>query len=332
MISLRELILKSPHRLALPISVYPGLHLTGAKVHDLVTNPQAQAQAIAALRRRYDQSFVVTAMDLSVEAETFGAAVKWADGEVPTVQGRLLTDAAGIAALAVPDVLAGRARVHLESARRLLALPDAVPVLGGIIGPFSLAGRLFGVSEMLELTMDDTEAAQALMEKTTACQIAYARAFRDAGVQGLVMAEPASGLLSPNGMRTFVTPYVQRILAAVEAPGFEIILHNCGARLAHREALLATGAKLFHFGAPMDLPEALKQFPADRVLCGNLDPAAVFVNADAATAREKARALLAAARNHRNFVLSSGCDLPPNTKLENLDAFYAALREENGEK
>ncbi len=40
-------------------------------------------------------------------------------------------------------------------------------MLGGLIGPFSLAGRLFGVSESLELTLTEPETTKALLEKTT---------------------------------------------------------------------------------------------------------------------------------------------------------------------
>jgi uroporphyrinogen decarboxylase len=75
----------------------------------------------------------------------------------------------------------------------------------------------------------------------------------------------------------------------------------------------------------MDLPAALKQVPPEVILCGNLDPAKVFVNSTATEVGQAARALLDATRAHRNHVLSSGCDVPPGTKPENIDAFYQAL-------
>jgi uroporphyrinogen decarboxylase len=46
--------------------------------------------------------------------------------------------------------------------------------------------------------------------------------------------------------------------------------------------------------------------------------------------RVRVQSLLAAVRGYPNFVLSSGCDLPPQTPLFNVDAFFAALEEENG--
>ena len=75
----------------------------------------------------------------------------------------------------------------------------------------------------------------------------------------------------------------------------------------------------------MDLPCALKQAPPDVVLCGNLDPAKVFVNSTPSEVLAAAKHLVEATQAYRNFVLSSGCDIPPGTNLANIDAFYQAL-------
>jgi uroporphyrinogen decarboxylase len=77
----------------------------------------------------------------------------------------------------------------------------------------------------------------------------------------------------------------------------------------------------------MDIAAALAKVPADVVLCGNLDPSGVFVQLPPAEISSRVRALLATTSARRNFVLSSGCDVPPNTPLANLDAFYAALNQ-----
>ena len=131
-------------------------------------------------------------------------------------------------AVVVPVVGDGRTSVYLETVRGLARASDGVPVLAGMIGPFSLAGRLFGVSQALEATASEPELVESLGEKTTLFLTRYAAAFREAGATGLIMAEPTAGLLSPRGLARFSSPYVKRILEAVEGPGFEIILHNCG--------------------------------------------------------------------------------------------------------
>ena len=77
--------------------------------------------------------------------------------------------------------------------------------------------------------------------------------------------------------------------------------------------------------APMDIASALAKVPADVVLCGNLDPVAVFLQSPPADVAAKAAQLLSVTRAHRNFVISSGCDVPPASPLANLDAFYETV-------
>jgi uroporphyrinogen decarboxylase len=321
-----RLVLESPRRMVMPISVYPGLALTGAKVSDIVTTPQAQVEAQAALHGRYQTPFLLSAMDLSAEAEAFGCALMMSDSEVPTVTGRLITNLEEAQRLAVPKPGDARTNVYLEAVRQLRQLPGNVPVLGGCIGPFSLAARLAGVSEALELTMTEPDLMHTLIEKSATFLTAYLRAFKQAGASGVIMAEPAAGLLSPRGLSAFSSAYVRQIASAVCEDNFAMILHNCGAKLVHVPAILETGLSAFHFGAPMDIAAALQKVPATTVLCGNLDPSGVFCQVSPEETHARATALLSATAAQRNFVLSSGCDIPPNAKLANLDAFYQALR------
>ena len=327
--SFNQIALKSSPRLALPIAVYPGLALTGAKVSDIVTSAHAQLDAQVALHQRNPSPFVLSAMDLSAEAEAFGCTVMMSDSEIPTVTGRLVTDMAQAAKLAVPQPGDARTSVYLETVRLLAKLPDEPFVFAGCIGPFSLAARLVGVSEAMELTVTEPELMHLLLQKSARFLADYLRAFRAAGARGVIMAEPAAGLLSPRGLATYSSAYIRRIAAETANGDFTILLHNCAAKLVHLPAILETGLKTFHFGAPMDIAAALGAVAPDVVLCGNLDPTAVFVQLPPAQVTARAGQLLAAVSSHPNFVLSSGCDLPPNASLASLDAFYQALNSTN---
>jgi uroporphyrinogen decarboxylase len=201
-------------------------------------------------------------------------------------------------------------------------------VLGGCIGPFSLAARLVGVSEAMEMTVTEPDVIHLLLEKSAAFLTNYLRAFRQAGADGVIMAEPAAGLLSPRSMSQFSSAYLKSIDAALGDDRFAIILHNCAAKLLHLPAVLESGLKTFHFGAPMDIAAALEKVPAEVVLCGNLDPTSVFVQLPPDEIRSRVTTLLAAAAAHCNFVLSSGCDVPPTASLASLDAFYDAVKQE----
>jgi uroporphyrinogen decarboxylase len=308
----------------MPIAVFPGLALTGGTVREAVTDPAAQFAASLALHRRYGTRFALSAMDLSVESEAFGCQIVMSDNEIPTVTGSLIGNLEGAKALRVPQPGEGRTPVYLETVKRLAGLPERPLVLAGCIGPFSLAARLVGVSEAMVFTLTEPELMHRLLEKSAQFLAAYVRAFQAAGAGGLVMAEPAAGLLSPKGMAEFSSAYVRRILGEVGDPRFSFILHNCGAKLLHLPALLESGARIFHFGAPMDIVAALKQTPAEVILCGNLDPSAVFVQGTPEQVAELTRQRLRETGGSRRFVISSGCDVPARAPLANLDAFFDA--------
>lgn len=97
-----------------------------------------------------------------------------------------------------------------------------------MIGPFSLAGRLFDMTEIMLAVLTEPEAAQVLLDKCTQFLTKYAKAYKSAGANGVIIAEPAAGLLSPPLCQQFSSVYLQKVVAAVQDDYFMVILHNCG--------------------------------------------------------------------------------------------------------
>lgn len=322
-----KFILESPSRVPMPIGVYAGLEITGASVKDAVTNSNHQAEAVLALHERFHTQVLLTAMDLSAEAEAFGCEIRMSDDEIPTVIGRLVKNENEVDHLAIP--LAGdlRTSIHLQTAQKLVKLSDKYPVLGGVIGPFSLAGRLFGVSEILELSLTNPNITRKLLQKVTKFLIDYIQLFRDQGVCGVIMAEPAAGLLSPGGLSQFSSMYIKKIVEETQTENFTIILHNCGAKIVHLPKILESGAEIFHFGAPMDIGQAIKTVGSEVILSGNLDPTNIFHSGSSLDVKENTKSLMTLTSGYKNFIISSGCDIPPHTPVNNLDVFFNTVRE-----
>ena len=318
--------MNSPTRIPLLIGIYAGLEITGASVREAVSNSKKQVEAILALHKQFHTQLLLTAMDLSVEAEAFGCQVRLTDDEIPTVIRKMEINADQINRLSVPEVGKDRTEVQLKTSRDLVAQNLGLPVLGGIIGPFSLAGRIIGVSEALELSLSDPDLLESLLSKVTRFLIDYTRAFRDEKADGVIMAEPAAGLLSPRGLSRFSSKYVKEIVDETQCDEFSVVYHNCGARMIHLSEIIKTGAEIFHFGAPMDIAKALEQVDRNTILAGNLDPASVFLNGTVEEVIDQTKKLLGVTAACRNFIISSGCDIPPHTPIANLEAFYSTVR------
>ena len=314
----------APVKKAMPILSFPGIHLTGLTVEEMVRDGHLQAVCMEAVAKRFDTGAAFSLMDLSVEAEAFGSPIHYSGDEVPTVTAAIIHDEEEAEALRVPEVGEGRTGECVKGIREICGLITDRPVLAGIIGPYSLAGRLLDMTEIMVLCYEEPELVETVLKKTTEFLIKYARAFKEAGADGIAIAEPAAGLLSPGLIAEFSTPYVKQIRDAVEDDSFMILYHNCGNAVPLLDNIKEIGAAGYSFGNAIDIEEALKVMPGDSIVIGNIDPAGIIRNGTPEQIREETLALMERCCKYPNFVVASGCDIPPNTSLENIEEFFGA--------
>jgi len=317
------------YKKASPILSFPCVSLLGVKVAELISDSELQAKGMKAVADRVDAAASVSFMDLSVEAECFGATVCVSDDEVPTVTGRLINYMDEAIALQIPVIGSCRTQTYIDAVKKAAETITDRPVLAGIIGPFSLASRLLDVSEIMIDCYDDPDMVHLILEKATQFLIEYAKAYKVAGANGIMMAEPVAGLLSPVLEEEFSSPYIKRIVDAVQDDNFIVIYHNCGDNVPKMlDSILSTGCEAYHFGNAVDMEkDILSKVPSGVIVMGNIDPAGVLRIGTPEEVRTTTLDLLERCSKYPNFVLSSGCDIPPMTPWENINAFFAASKE-----
>ena len=310
---------------ALPVMTHPGIELNGHTVREAVSNGRVHYEAVMTLTKRYNSVAAATIMDLTTEAEAFGAEIAFSDEAVPAVSSRLLPDVESINRLQVPSLSAGRIPQYLKA--NLLAAKEISdrPLFAGCIGPFSLAGRLYDMSGIMMLIYENPDAAHTLLAKCTQFIEKYCQALKATGANGVVMAEPAAGLMSNDDCKEFSSAYVKYIVNKVQDDSFIVILHNCGNTGHCTEAMVSTGAAAYHFGNKCKMEEVIKDVPPTALAMGNIDPVSVFKDGMPFQMRQTVTDLLTQMKPYPNFVLSSGCDTPPHTPLANIDAFFESL-------
>ena len=316
---------------AIPVMTHPGIEQNGHNVHEAVSNGRIHAEAVIKLAQSYPSAAACTIMDLTTEAEAFGADITFSNEAVPAVNGHLLSDAKSIRQLQVPSLKAGRIPQYLKAN---LLVSEAIhdrSVFAGCIGPFSLAGRLYDMSEIMVLIYENPDAAHELLQKCTSFIEKYCLALKETGANGVMMAEPAAGLLSDNDCLTFSSQYVRRIVEHVQDDHFILILHNCGNTGHCTKAMVATGAAAYHFGNKCKMEEVIKDVPPTALAMGNLDPVSRFKDGTPQEMRLATLELLDKMKPYPNFVLSSGCDTPPHTPIDNVNAFFEALNAWNNQ-
>ena len=308
---------------------HPGIEIIGKTVREAVTDGTVHSDAICALNGRFPSAAVTAIMDLTVEAEAFGADVAFSEDDIPNVTGRLVSDFESVQALRVPGLDRGRVPQYLLANRLTAERIKDKPIYGGCIGPFSLAGRLFDLSELMMAIYIEPDTVTLLLERCTQFISSYVKAMKDTGISGVIMAEPAAGLISNDDCLSWSTAYVREIVDEVQDDSFSVILHNCGNTGHCTDAMARSGAAALHIGNRADMVEALKSCPADIPVMGNIDPVGILGQASSETVKSETLKLLEATAEWDNFILSSGCDVPPHIPFENIKAFYSALEEFN---
>lgn len=325
-------LLDSDKRIAIPIMTHPGIEAIGKKVFDAVTNGEVHYQAIRNVTGTYNTAACTVIMDLTVEAEAFGCTINMPEHEVPSVTGRLVYDEESVNRLQVPSLSVGRMPEYLKANRLAIENIKDKPVLSGCIGPFSLAGRLYDMSEIMVGIYIEPDVIKTLLDKCTAYITAYCKELKSLGATGVIMAEPAAGLLSNDDCQEYSTVYVKQIVEAVQDENFTVILHNCGNKGQCTQAMIDSGAAALHFGNAVDMVATLEQCPSDLIVMGNIDPVGILKQASSEDVYRITSDLLTKTAGYKNFVVSSGCDMPPLVPEANIKAFYKAVADFNGVK
>jgi len=76
----------------------------------------------------------------------------------------------------------------------------------------------------------------------------------------------------------------------------------------------------------VNLQREIVNIPANIVVMGNIDPKRVMQRGTPEDVRWEVRRLLRNVQAARNFVLSTGCDVPADTPIRNLEAMMEEAR------
>lgn len=314
----------------LPVLYFPVLGKMGMDLPSSVNNPENIAKVMKEVIDEYpDTIAAVTGMDLTVDAEAFGARVNYSENQSPNLVNHILNSKEDIENLQLPDIHSARVDVFTAACREAQKLITDRPVFGGMLGPFSLAANLLDINQCLMMTITDKSSLHILLEKCCDWLIKRAVEYKNAGANGIFVAEPTAGLLSPDACDEFSSVYINKMVEAVQDEHFFIILHNCGRVTKSVKSMCSTGCKGLHFGNGVDMKDIMPQADSDILIFGNLDPSTVFFMGTPESVYEKTKVLLEEMAPYPNFVLSSGCDLAPSVKEENLKAYFNACREYN---
>jgi uroporphyrinogen decarboxylase len=305
-----------------PLAGFPGIQLTGTSVRENLFNPRTQVRSLLALYADIKPDALFTMMDLTVEAEFLGCKLTITDDDPPAVADPALKDGDAIDAFFENKTVGGRMPLFAEVIGELKRTLD-VPVCAYVIGPLTLAGEIMDLVHVMKATRKNPDQLHRVLSKCTEVIIDYAILLENAGADLICVLEPSAMMISAVQFPEFSGQYCQKIFS--EGISGIRVLHICGDTNHLILEMEKTGADGLSLDKQVVLPQAYDTLCDETVLIGNIDPVSVLTFSDTAAVKSKSLELIQAMQAKENFILSSGCDIPPLAPIENIKAMVSAI-------
>ena len=303
--------------------------LAGVPLDEYVQDGEVLARCQVAAWKRYGYDAVFSLMDVNVETEACGSALLQRKNQYPVIQRHALSPESDWDALARPDPeQAGRMPEMLKALGILRQeLGHEALIVGCVLGPFTLAAQLLGLETTLYLAIDDPPRLERLMDFATEVIIGYAEAQLRSGAHLPVVLDPAASpaVVPSQFFREFELPRLQRVFRALADAGATANwLHIAGPVQTILPYYAEAGVDIANFDYCVDVAEASSLLPIT-CLDGNIKSLS-FVERSPAEIEAESRELLRAFGDRGGFILSSGCEIPPESRPENVAAMVRAAR------
>lgn len=193
---------------------------------------------------------------------------------------------------------------------------------GWVLGPFTMAGQLLELDILLKGTGKFRAQIEELLEKTTDIVIQAARHYQDIGVDYLNIREMGTGtdIISPRTWKAMVQPNLTRVFDALESPK---ILHICGSTDIIVEMMNDCGADALSVDQKNNVAETRKKLGDHTILLGNFDPFGTLVQME----KQQVGDVIKRCIDEGVDAVWPGCDIWPEAKQENVEAYVEAVRE-----
>lgn len=223
-----------------------------------------------------------------------------------------------------PNDFLSRGRIpELLKAVRIIKkeLGDTVPIIGGIIGPFTIAGSLLDTVTILKASLRKPEKMLPFLEIGQKAGAELAKALIDAGADIISCEDMTASpeMIPPNTYRDYALVYQIRQFESIPVPK---ILHICGNVNPILRYMGQTGAQILSLEPKADARTAREQCGPDMILMGGVDTATTLFMQDVETVKEGCEESISQGIQ----ILAPGCAVAPGTPTENLLAMVEVAK------
>ena len=294
----------------------------GFSVNDILNTPEKLVYSQYYCTKNFGYDIANDIGGVSAEAEALGSIFKKHEDSFPTLLEPVVKDYdADLKKLrTINPYKDGRLPLNLEIVSRLKELcQDEYPVAAYLQAPFRCASMVRGSSKIYIDMKKNKENLHKLLEITTLNELIYGVALVHAGADILMLSDPTSSgdTISRSQWEEFGCIYTKRLVGELKKTGVKIFLHVCGNVTDRLDSFAQLGVDGISVDEKVDLAKAREIVGKKICLLGNVSPTKIMYNTPEEIRKESEECIEKAGREGA-FILSGGCQIPPQGKPENI--------------
>lgn len=198
-----------------------------------------------------------------------------------------------------------------------------------LAGPFSTALSVVGAENLLKWMLKYPKKIHTLMQIITESNNRFIEKIAELGI-GISFTDPVSStsLISVKQFNEFSAPYIKKNVDNMKTlTGNSGSIHICGKSKEIWKSVIDTGISNFSIDNVEDLVDAKEIMGDWIIISGNVPPVDIMQLGTREDVLNSAKECIKKAyRSKKGYMLSSGCQVPVNTPIENLEALMDASR------
>lgn len=303
----------------------------GRTIYEHYHNFEVIVELEIALFKKFRHDGVGVGISLGEIAEAMGTKVSYPQNGISYVEEPAAKNINDLSKLSpINPYKDGKIPIRLKALKMLNdALAKEVNVGFSMPGPFTTASNLLGVENFLKIIIKYPEKVHQILEIVTESNLKIIDIIADMGV-GFSMADPvsSSSVISEKIYREFSLPYQKKCVDRMKQKSGEgTSIHMCGKSKKMWDGLVETGIVTLSIDNIEDLEEAKKAVGDKVCLVGNVPPVDIVKDGSyEEVVRESKLCIKKAYDNPKGFILSTGCQIPINSPIENVQALMDTVR------
>jgi uroporphyrinogen decarboxylase len=325
---------KTPDRVPVaPLANAVSRRILGVSFPEYSKSAEKAADVLTASVEFLGADFVVTLLDLSVEASDFGQEVLFPENSTahPNYLNPKIRDVADYEKIRPIDFRSAPRMNELVKLCEILVKRMGMRTLvsGFVYGPLGVLSMMRGAGGFFKDCMNYPKNVKKACEAVTETLVEFTQAQCDAGVPAIAIDTLyASWNALPKAVwEDLEGPFAREISMCIKKNGRVSGIHNCGHGLYFDAQIRSMEPEFISFAHLPDdckTPQEMKSRYGDQTTLVGYIPTPLIVNGTPRQVMEECKKQIDLLARDGGYVLAPGCEYPPNISLDNAFALVKA--------